>query len=152
MLAKLTEPLLPEPVPKLKLLAPWMTTLPEAVRVLPDSLKVEFVMLPPVPLNLAMTPLVPLPVMPPPVPTQFPKLSRQTVSVAPPAIVGIWIVALPLPLGLRPCRTTSRVLEALARFKLPIVLPAIPTVMPPAPWTASPAPPRWGSRARAPAG
>src|SRR5664279_6365795 len=72
----------------------------------------------------------------PPAPTQLAAVNRQTVSVDPPAMLGIWTMALPAPVGFKPCRTTSLALVALARFRLPTTLPGLPTVIPPAPWTA----------------
>ena len=63
-------------------------SVPVAVTTEPDSVRIESVMLP-MPLKRAIFPLVPEPVMPPPVPTQLPRLKRQTVSVVPPAITGI---------------------------------------------------------------
>ena len=93
LLLKTIAPLLPLAVPSVKALAPWITTVPEAVTTVPDSLRVELVM-EPLPLNLAMLPLEPDPVMPPPEPPQLPKVTKQTVSLTP-AVFGIVSVELP---------------------------------------------------------
>ena len=59
---------------------------------------------------------------------QLPAVSRQTVSVLPPAIDGNCMVALPVPVGLRPCRMTWREEVLLARLMEPVVVPGVPTV------------------------
>src|SRR5581483_4982934 len=91
-----------------------------------------------VPCNLAIVGLGYVPVRSPPaepIAVQLAKVARQTVSVLPPAMDGSCMVALPLPVGLRPCSTTSRELVALARFRLPVVEPATPMVIPVEPLT-----------------
>ncbi len=69
-------------VPRVRLPAPWITTVPLAVTVLPDSLSVESVMLPPE-LNLANVPVVPDPEIPPPAPAQLPLLKQISTLAVP---------------------------------------------------------------------
>jgi hypothetical protein len=84
---KATEPVLLLAVPSVREEAPWTIRLPEAVTVLPLCVKVELP-IEPVPVKIAIVPLVPLPVMPPPDPAQLPRATRHMSSLEPPAIAG----------------------------------------------------------------
>lgn len=68
---------------------------------------------------------------PPAVPLalQLPRVYRQTVSVDPPAMLGNWTVALPVPLGLRPWRISCLLLLAdVDRLMLATLVPGVPTL------------------------
>jgi len=69
-----------------------------------------------------------------PLAVQLPRVNRHSVSLVPPAMTGIWIVALPLPLGAAELMTVRLALVPLARLSTPAVVLGTPMVMPPAPW------------------
>lgn len=110
--------------------------MPVAVTTLPDSFRIESATVFE-PVNLTILPEVPVPVIPPPAPTQFPSVYKQTVSVLPPGMTGTWIVASPVPLGFKAWKITCLLLLLLvARLMLPTVVPGVPTVKV-LPWTVS---------------
>jgi len=72
---KLTEPAVVPATPRLRLLVPWITKLPLAVSVVPDSVKEELAIVPAA-VNLLIVPAMPEPTIPPPLPVQFPAVEH----------------------------------------------------------------------------